>query len=219
MCKKILLAVIIIFSIGKISAQSEGDSSPAKKSRPSYLNIGYGKQTFSSKETAFLDLESDYAVSLTIGKSFYLHKKPILKMIKFGIDWSFIEGNFAGYGHSFRENYSAGKKNLFQIEGGMQVGPSININPVGDLNLNAYLRYAPSFSGFFSGEFNLYSGAFANFYVAGAAIAFKAISFGIEKRWGDTVYNFETVDDYGSAENQEYLWKTDGTRIYLSIRF
>ena len=56
------------------------------KDRAKYFNIGYVKQTLTDK-TFGGDITSDFGVSLSYGKTYYLHKKPIAGMIKFGLDW------------------------------------------------------------------------------------------------------------------------------------
>ena len=57
------------------------------KKRAKYFNIGYiTNQTLTDKVDAEAEWKSDFGVSLTFGKTYYLHKKPLLNMIKFGID-------------------------------------------------------------------------------------------------------------------------------------
>lgn len=34
------------------------------------------------------EAENDFGVSISWGKTYYLHKKPLLGMLKFGLDWS-----------------------------------------------------------------------------------------------------------------------------------
>ena len=62
------------------------------KKRAKYFNIGYiTNQTLTDKVDAEAEWKSDFGVSLTFGKTYYLHKKPLLNMIKFGIDATWFE--------------------------------------------------------------------------------------------------------------------------------
>ena len=52
------------------------------KKRAKYFNIGYiTNQTLTDKVDAEAEWKSDFGVSLTFGKTYYLHKKPLLNMI------------------------------------------------------------------------------------------------------------------------------------------
>ena len=49
------------------------------KKRAKYFNIGYiTNQTLTDKVDAEAEWKSDFGVSLTFGKTYYLHKKPLL---------------------------------------------------------------------------------------------------------------------------------------------
>lgn len=206
------------------------------KDRAKYFNIGYASQKLSRVDapTAYGDaaeLKSDFGVALVWGRTYYLHKKPLARMIKFGIDFSWMDINYAKY--SIEDHASSGsgswtdeELNLgaHQIEYGLQVGPSVTINPVSHLKVNAYFRYVPSASLMvLEDEVNA---NFASFFTAGGAVAFKVISVGVEGRWGRANYkNFaltENLDDAmdGSViETSKSKWKTGGVRVYVSFRF
>lgn len=64
------------------------------KDRAKYFNLGYVKQTLTDKSTG-IELQSDFGVSLSSGKTYYLHKKPLAGMIKFGLDWTWMDLNYA----------------------------------------------------------------------------------------------------------------------------
>ena len=42
-------------------------------------------------------MKSDFGAAIVWGKTYYLHKKPLAGMIKFGIDWSWMDLNYAQY--------------------------------------------------------------------------------------------------------------------------
>ena len=66
-----------------------------KKSTP--WIIAWGHTTFESKEAqpVPLNLSTNLAFSVSKRKTFYLHKKPIAGMMKFGLDLTFFDFNFA----------------------------------------------------------------------------------------------------------------------------
>lgn len=220
-----------------------------------YFNISYVKQSLSIQD-ANCTWNNDLGAAITWGRTYYLHKKPILGMIKFGFDWSFLDINVAMYEDKFGvygdggnggyvndnyydaseeypvydngyedeyygdEEYQDGPTKMYQAEVGMQFGPSLTINPVNHLKLSGYFRVTPSYSLLYDGDD--VSGSYGTFFSAGGAISYKAISFGIEGRWGETQYNsIMGGDDEGDEEYAEPTpkFKIGSTRAYISFRF
>lgn len=201
-------------------------------------------------------LKPDYAFGFAMGQTFYLHKKPIANMIRFGLDWSYIDLNIAQYSdpsenladedgsvfpsdgmtdgwYGYAPNRRAGLfdgllgdeeevegvGSMYKMEAAMLFGPSITINPIDHLMIQAYFRYAPTYSMLLDGDMNYY-GTYASFFNAGVTLSYKMIGIGVESRWGNTtysqdVYNAE-ADDY---ESRDIKWRTKGLRLYLSFRF
>ena len=227
--------------------------------RKKYCNAGYVIQSLTRKENGGGTWRSDIGLFYNAGRTYYLHKKPIAGMIMFGIDWSFCDMNFAmykdgfnffskeaedmGYGdYYYEEGYApsspeadgnAELKNMYQFEISTQVGPSVTINPVSHLKAGLYFRVAPSYSLFAIqnsyGSDLLHS--YGTFFTFGGSVAFKAISFGIEGKWGNTKYNNvdlskfepegswnEDTDDTLLDKNSKTKWKTGSMRFYISIR-
>lgn len=56
------------------------------KNRSKYFNLGYVKQSLVFKDFGDEKLKNDFGVSISWGKTYYLHKKPLLGMLKFGLD-------------------------------------------------------------------------------------------------------------------------------------
>lgn len=70
--------------------------------RAKYFNISYVKQSLSmDMEGVKCTWNNNIGAALTWGRTYYLHKKPILGMIKFGLDWSFLDINFSMYEDKF----------------------------------------------------------------------------------------------------------------------
>lgn len=118
--------------------------------RAKYFNISYVKQSLSPADVDY-KYNSSLGVAITNGRTYYLHKKPILGMIKFGIDWSFFDVNVAMYENEFTDGYEVEKENMYQAEVGMQIGPSVTVNPIDHLKVNGYFRVTPSYSMMYSG--------------------------------------------------------------------
>ena len=211
--------------------------------RGKYFNFIYGKEDLEIKSDEPLKLKADIHAGLGIGKTFYLHKKPIAKMIKFGLDWTYFQVDyskytytdiFEGYYPSYGDNssqsyYDTEDIDMHKAEVGMQIGPSITINPVDFLKLSAYFRYAPSASIFYDGD--EVSSGFGSHFVSGFAVSYKVISLGLEGRWGqsklESMFSISDIEDsyddpnYGMDEEpaKKSKFKTSGLRFYLSFRF
>ena len=117
------------------------------KDRSKYFNLNYVNQKLSPDIDGWDklgggELKSDFGAAIVWGKTYYLHKKPLAGMIKFGIDWSWMDLNYAQYK---LETYDYDTDELYsekahQLEYGMQIGPSVTINPVHHLKVSAYFR-------------------------------------------------------------------------------
>lgn len=202
--------------------------------RNKYFNLGYNAQKVEVKDEETEKMHSDFGFSLTAGRTYYLHKKPILNMIKFGIDWTYLDLTVAKYspaydddeydsyyGSNYDDYYSDEDDDegigSYKFELGMQFGVSVTVNPVDFLKVNAYFRYAPCFSGMYDDyEGNFYT-SFGSYFVGGMAVSYKVISLGVEKYWGTSKFD-SAYDDYAD-EYKTVDWKTSGPRIYVSFRF
>lgn len=225
------------------------------KSRRKYKNIGYNIQTLTHQDIPDMKWNSQYALSVNMGRTFYLHKKPLAGMMKFGIDWTYFdyvfakykdnqetadeeidnsntESNIPGYypgifGSSGKDEIDLG---VMQMDLGMHLGPSFTINPVGDLMINTYFHFIPSVSFVFLNDEINYN--FVPFWSYGGAIAWKAISLGVEYRWGKAKYKSLSMDEEAMDSEEDFdlsniedvfkkgnnRLKTGSLRIYLSFR-
>ena len=206
------------------------------KDRAKYFNIGYVNQTVTDK-TFGGEIKSDFGVSLSSGKTYYLHKKPIVGMIKFGLDWTWLDINYAKSTLEFADG-DAGEvstSGMHQAEIGMQFGPSVTVNPIHHLKVSGYFRFAPSYSALYADETFYHN--YVSMWNAGFAVAWKVISVGVEWRWGTAKYGGLTFDEAAFDENSygdgdvtvddvmdklsagKSKFKTNSMRVYLSFRF
>ena len=235
--KKILLVLVLLgFGLSSVMAQ-EADAIKKKRDekmylkynkvwndRKQYFNFSYANQTISSVENG-AEYKSDWAAALTSGKTFYLHKRPLARMIKFGLDWTWFDLNAAQYSFVDTELFKDRERNnLYQAEIGMHVGPSVTINPVHHLKVSAYYRLAPSYSALFDADDEGFYHNFCLFNTVGAAISWKVLSVGIEMRSGKANYDGIEFGEFGPGKSGEptadcYKLKTESVRFYFGFRF
>lgn len=198
------------------------------KKRAKYFYFSYANQTIKND---IQEIKSDMAFALASGRTYYLHKKPIAGILKFGLDWTYLDLNFAKYPDlSSPEDDTSDDSSIelgfLQLEAGMGLGPSVTVNPVDHLKACLYFHVTPSYSMMLQDD-EFYS-HYATFFNFGFTLAYKAISVGIEKRWCQPVnYNGLTLsDDMDDAENVgdifnnvETRMKTNSWRFFLGFRF
>lgn len=258
--------VILLFPIGIIAQEIEADKNAQKidslqqivnklsskvqtqeddkrneeiwKNRKKYFNIGYVNQTLVHEEIQGLEWKSDYGFSLSCGRTYYLHKKPLFKMLKFGLDLTIPDITYVKYSSPtfFQKEQTASNGGedivdlgMHQVDLGVHIGPSITLNPVDHLKICTYFHFAPSASVvILDDEVNT---QYVSFLTFGGAIAYKAISLGVEGRWGSANYKSLSVSDEEDYDDEEYeivgdifssdknRLKTKSVRFYISFRF
>lgn len=219
--------------------------------RNKYMNIGYSASALTI-ENIPEKVKSDYSISIVNGRTFYLHKKPLFNMIKFGLDFGYVDINFAqynpigsddevfedengdnswGWGNDTYnpeedENYDDEISDmlgeiipdkLFKAEIGVHFGPSITINPIDYLMVNAYFRYVPSYSMKITQDLD-FGGSFASYFNLGLAVSYKIISVGLEKRWGTAQFETQEINEFGEEFSVKRKWTTNCPRFYVSFR-
>ncbi len=224
------------------------------KGRRKYFNIGYAWEKLEAVDFPSEE-ESEWAAFITWGRTFYLHKKPIANMLKIGLDLTWTDMTIASYevdqlveettdfmGMTLPD-YSQREASMYRMDYGVHLGPSVTVNPVSALCVNAYFRYAPTFAMSMtkSGDSWDMGYGYASLFVTGAAVSYKAISVGCEYRFGSTKMNvismdpddmqFDNIEDisgiggvgdvlgeiFSTAEKTKY--KLKDLRLYISFRF
>lgn len=209
MNRKIILLFISILTVSVCFAQ--GDSN---KSRKKYINFGFVNTKMS--QDGMPELKGNYGASFTVGRTFNLHKKTIGGMLRFGLDATWFDLNYTNYKIKYITDWETENCQYHQAEISMHIGPSVTINPVGNLNIHGYFRYAPSFSTLYADD--TFYGNYATFFVGGASISYGVIGLGIESRFGNCKYN-EFYPDNDKETCISNKTKYNGWRVYLNFRF
>ena len=84
-------------------------------------------------------MKSDFGAAIVWGKTYYLHKKPLAGMTS-SASTGRMDLNYAQYKletYDYDTDVFLPEK-AHQLEYGMQIGPSVTINPVHHLKVSAY---------------------------------------------------------------------------------
>ena len=212
--KKTLLLLItgLLFSSGMAFGQSE-----LSKSKYKYLYFSFALPEYTAPKG--LEMKSRYGVAITSGQTYFVHKEPIKKMIKFGIDVTWLDLNYTNY-KEFAVDYSnhsdraTDLPELHHADLSIQVGPSIHINPVDRLHLNTYFRVAPTYSAIYDNTDGM--GGYGTYFVTGGTVYYGNVGLGAEYRFGNT-----NLKPYGESKGGDKWGKTDFSevRFHISVRF
>lgn len=201
------------------------------KHRSTYFNLGYGMQTIKGGSAS---IKSDMAFALVWGHTYYLHKKPIAGLLKFGLDLNYLDLNYAKYPDAQKTEQVKADADIpdlgiKQIDMGIGLGPSVTVNPVDQLKISAYFHVTPSYSLLLQNS-EVYS-HYTTFFNVGLTAAYKVIQLGFEARWCsatrygaasfgriDNVYD-ENGNFHDPFENIDIKMKTTTCRFFVGFRF
>ena len=205
--KKTILLIAMLFACMANYAQDDH----ADKVRSTYINIGYAESKLSQDD--FPQLKCDWGAFFSVGKTFYLHKEPILGLLKFGIDATWFDLTYASYKVP---THGDNNETFHHGEASIHVGPSVTVSPLSGLNVCGYFRYAPTFSGLYANdEFNC---CYATRFVGGASVSYRFFGVGIESRFGGCKYkpfSYNGKDD----DVDKVTTSLTGYRVYITFRF
>lgn len=188
--------------------------------RRKYSQVSIGRNTFKYDGWK---MKSNIALNYTNGRTFYLHEDEIIDMIRIGIDGTFTDFTYANYTRTLPFEGKKRDYKFNQFDYALNVGPSAHIEPIDDVLVHTYFRYAPAYSLLF-GDKQVY-GNYATYFLTGFSVSYNFISLGFEGRWGNCLYN-----NYISAKRIEKLKphpdniftervKHRGWRFYVSLMF
>lgn len=234
MRRVVLLSLLLLVFVGDVAAQrkakwerrieraQEQDKSELNRiwrRRSDYLNLAFVVQNVKTNIDELSALNSEWGASISWGKTFYLHRKPIGRVLKFGLDWTWLDLNGACFEQDMYSIFDGDyHETLYQLDAGMQFGPSITVNPVDHLKISTYFRVTPTFATVYAVENELFLKNYATYLNAGLSVAWRLLSLGVEYRTGKTSY-----DDLG--ELSELMpgvaidLNTTSWRMYFGFRF
>ena len=215
MKKGIILLLVSLFAVSAVYADG------ADVLRRKYSQVSIGRNTI--KNDQWGKLKSNIALNYTNGRTFYLHEEEIIDMIRFGIDGTWTDLSYARYTRTLPLDGKFKEYKFNQLDYALNVGPSVHINPIDDVYVHAYFRYAPAYSLLF-GDKQVY-GNYATYFVTGLSVSYNFISLGFEGRFGNCYYN-----NLASAKRIKQLKahpdnvlservKHRGWRLYVSLMF
>ena len=229
-----MLSLLLLVFVGDVAAQrkakwerrieraQEQDKSELNRiwrRRSDYLNLAFVVQNVETNIDELSELNSEWGASISWGKTFYLHRKPIGRVLKFGLDWTWLDLNGACFEQDMYSIFDGDyHETLYQLDAGMQFGPSITVNPVDHLKISTYFRVTPTFATVYAVENELFLKNYATYLNAGFSVAWRLLSLGVEYRTGKTSY-----DDLG--ELSELMpgvaidLNTTSWRMYFGFRF
>ena len=205
--------------IERAQEQDKSELNRIWRKRSDYLNLAFVVQNVETNIDELSELNSEWGASLSWGKTFYLHRKPIGRVLKFGLDWTWLDLNGACFEQDMYSIFDGDyHETLYQLDAGMQFGPSITVNPVDHLKISTYFRVTPTFATVYAVENELFMKNYATYLNAGLSVAWRLLSLGVEYRTGKTSY-----DDLG--ELSELMpgvaidLNTTSWRMYFGFRF
>lgn len=222
-----------------------------KKGR--FLRLGYAIGQTSDE---FGPVEKGkYSFFLTKGTTYFIPKRPIAGILKFGIDAIWFDAQFTKYKSPYSDqdwtseiverdpsdydyedegedfDFNIGRMGLSFAMG---VGPSVSVAPFArtsikglqPLRASIYFHYSPTVQLYLksqNGDVEL-STAFCNMMNFGGFLTYRAISIGLEGRWGSGKFkplDFESMfgGDEEGLGSTKYKRRFANTRFYLQFRF
>jgi hypothetical protein len=214
MKKGLLLLLTVLLTASAVSAQD------VDILRRKYSQVSFAKNTFKHGDWK---MKSDFAVNYTNGRTFYLHEDEVAGLIRFAVDGTWTDFTYSKY---TRPLLVEGKNNNYkfhQVEYALNVGPSVHINPIEDIFIHTYFRYAPAYS-LLMGDKQIY-GNYATYFVTGLSVSYNFIALGFEGRFGNCNYNniasAKRIEKFKPNEENVISDKVKhrGWRVYVSFMF
>ena len=218
MKKGLLLLLTVLLTASAVSAQD------VDILRRKYSQVSYAKNTFKHGDWK---MKSDLAVNYTNGRTFYLHEEEVIDLIRFAIDGTWTDLTYAKYSRNLPWEGKNKAYKFHQIDYSLGVGPSVHINPVDDLYVHTYFRYAPTYS-LFMGDKQVY-GNYATNFVTGLSVSYSFIALGFEGSFGNCNYDSllsakkaaEYIDQLKTNPLNQLTQKVKnhGWRVYVAFMF
>lgn len=211
----------------KREKSADGNYAKPKKGaldRKKNIIIGYSQQTLSPEFGN--EFKSDFGAFFGSTRNIYLHRKPVAGLMKFAIDlgsdinyvkYKDQEGDY-NFGNGYDDYDELEDMGLHHIDIGIPVGPSVAINPVKHLRIDAYFHFVPSYSMLLLDD--SFNSAFSPIFKCGGEVSYKVIGIGVEARFGNAKYKDLMSDPNDeTADPVKMKYKTNGVRFYINFKF
>lgn len=235
--KKIILALILAL-VGVASSYAETDV----WGKGRFTRIGYSWSQTAVEDNPVYD--GKFGFFLVKGTTYHVHRNPIAKILKFGIDATWMDIQFSKYkspttsGNWTSEidetigadDEDGGDFNIghMALSYSFEVGPSVSVAPflllnnaaLSHLKANLYFHYAPTFTAYLASQDGdmEFAGAYVNNWTFGGNIVYRWIGIGIEGRWGSGKFKPVAFDSEGLGTDK-YKRKFANTRLYVQFTF
>lgn len=200
--------------------------------RKKYWKLGYTSPTIERTDGEAMEWKTDYAISLQKGKTAYLHSRPLWGMVKFGIDYGYMDLSYAklklksigsanssksvgtrstgseGFDDIVSEDPSGSITDMLGIDLGMhKFEYGWHVGPSVSVNPWDHLIIAAYFHAMpmFSGilENDEFSYGFGCATSAGISVAYKSIAVGVEGLWSKIKYKQTSFDDVDDSNSND----------------
>lgn len=194
------------------------------------MNLYASQSTLIPINKEIKNLKSSYGGGISIGNSFLFKRKPGYKTTKYGIIVDYVNLNSSIYNLRWGEN-DDDSDYIQESSIGIQVGPTMIISPLPNLNIQMSAKYALSYSAivFETIYESSDSDDITNGYAFCIEISYGAIGIGVDYRIQSAQYNIEDHNYISENNNKKPLsyrmginngkLKSNTLRAYLSIKF
>lgn len=223
--RKIFTLVLLSAFFAGLAYTASGQS-PVPPKR--YANFGYVFQNVDFEDAELSGTvggKAEWGASFEMGTTYFLNpRRPIAGMVRLGIDFAYANLQYAQYKYDILGETVNHHYGQFGIEAGL----SATVTPMRNLNLMAYVRYAPSMSAYFSEDGSNILGGYAGFIVGGVSVSLKAFTVGFQtmsakSNYSDIKSAMDKITDIGSIGEDLFgdkqKVKLPSSRIYFGFRF
>lgn len=203
--------------------------------RKTYVDLGinHSKLSPAASDSPFTEAyKSSWGFTFQNGRSFNLHRIPISQILRFSLDWSWLDLMFNHYDAATDFGYpiDVWDNEKYEFQAGMNIGPSITVAPfthiknakgLHHLKFNAYFHVGYTAAGIFMKEpdesfstdlLHFGHGMTTSF---GASMNWRAIGIGFEMRNAKGL-DFKPVKD--NEEDTEREFDASTNRLFIQFR-
>jgi hypothetical protein len=237
-----ILCILLLATLAEAGARHRWEPAGSKNSGgrsplvgTEYHNFSLTWQTIDlSGKNTLIFAPTIRGVAFTFGHSFLIHERPLLRVVSFGFDATWLDIEYGRWS----KKIGGDKKWMHKIDMAIGIGPAIHVNPFERFRVQAYFHYNPTlsmvthnFAGDEEGKFELVAG-YATYFSTGLVISSNIFSVGAEYRHGsgrykgirspDVTISPDRIDEIFDLEIKDALdsqrHTMRGWRVYFGFR-